>query len=215
MCISSKSGKLKQPPVVSANTGGNVTPRRLFIFDRSSGTRYLVDTGADISVTPPTRKTNLTPTQLLLQASNGTRIETYGEKAVVLNVGLRQPIRRVFCVASVPYPIIGADLIHKWGLVVDLRRGCIIDPNTGAYSKGFYATAPITSITALNEAGKFTEALKEFPELLGNPSNRKAMKHSVKHIIPTTGPPCVKRVRQLCPERLKVTKEEFKLMVEL
>ncbi|XP_017467577.1 PREDICTED: uncharacterized protein LOC108359970 [Rhagoletis zephyria] len=148
-------------------------------------------TGTDISVTSAPRKTSLTPPQLLLQVENCTRIESYGEKAVVLNVALRQPIRSIFCVANVPYPNIVADLIHTYEIIVELRRGCMIDPNTGSQSKGSYATAQITTIIALNEAGKFTEALKEFPELLGNPSNRTAKKHSVKHFISITGPPCV------------------------
>ncbi|XP_036342393.1 uncharacterized protein LOC118751772 [Rhagoletis pomonella] len=209
------SRKLKQASVASVTTGGKTNPRRLLIFDRTTGTKYLVDTGADISVTPPHRTSQLTPTQLRLQAANGTVIDTYGDKPLELDIWLRRPIRWILCIANVPYPIIAADLIHEYGLLVDLRRGCIIDPNSGSRSTSSYATAPITAITSLHETNKFTSTLRDVPELLGNPSNRTASKHSVKHYIPTTGPPCVQRVRQLRAECLKVAEEEFRLMVEL
>lgn len=215
MHLDTEPGKQQQPPVDSATTGGKAGPRRLFIYDRVSGTKYLVDTGADISVTPPSRADKSSPTPLLLHAANGSKIETFGEKSLTLNIGLRRPIRWIFCIAKVPYPIIGADLLHQYGLIVDLRRGSITDPSTGSRSVCSYATAPITSITAVTETSKFTQILKDFPELLGNPSNLTSAKHSVRHYIPTTGPPCVQRVRQLCPERLKVAKQEFQLMVEL
>ncbi|XP_054745681.1 uncharacterized protein LOC129250063 [Anastrepha obliqua] len=198
-----------------ADTGGKSIPRRLFVYDRTTSTKFLVDTSADISVTPPSRQDQTTPTQFRLQAANGSKIETYGEKVIVLNIGLQRPIRWIFRIAKLPYPIIGADLIHALGLIVDIKRGHLIDPNSDSHSIESYATAPVTTITALTQTNKFTAILKAFPELLGNPSNLTASKHSVKHFIPTTGPPCVQRVRQLCPERLKVAKREFELMVEL
>ena len=58
MYLARKSGKHQRPPVDSAATGGSVKPRRLFIFDRVSGTKYLVGTGLDVSVRPPINDKN-------------------------------------------------------------------------------------------------------------------------------------------------------------
>ncbi|XP_053955148.1 uncharacterized protein LOC128861212 [Anastrepha ludens] len=138
---STSTWKRQSPPVDTADTGGKSIPRRLFVYDRTTGTKFLVDTGADISVTPPSRQDQTTPTQFHLQAANGSKIETYGEKVIVLNIGLQRPIRWIFRIAKVPYPIIGADLIHALGLIADLKRGHLIDPNSDSHSIGSYATA--------------------------------------------------------------------------
>lgn len=215
MYLETGSGKCKQPSVISATAGGNKIPRRLFIYDKKTGTKFLVDTGADVSVIPASRADRAGIQTLQLYAANGSKIKTFGERALTLNVGLRRPIHWSFCVADVPYAILGADAIHKYGLVVDLKRGRVTDPTTGCESVGYFAPAPVTSVTTISENTRFTAILKRFPELMGSPSNRSAAKHEVRHYISTTGPPSVERVRRLCAERLKIAKEEFRLMIEL
>lgn len=113
-----------------------------------------------------------------------------------------------------PYPIIGADLIHKFGLIVDLRQDTLTDPDTGLQTSGTLSYTHINSITAIISNSKYTDMLKEYPELLGTPSNLTVAKHSVRHHIETFGPPCAQRVRPLRPERLKQAKAEFELMLE-
>lgn len=165
--------------------GGNKTPRRLFVFDRTTGAKFLVDTGADISVTPAARDDKTVNSKFQLYAANSSQIRTFGERALTLNIGLRRPIQWSFCIADVPYSIIGADLLHKYGLIIDLKRGLITDPITGCRSTGLFAPAPICSITTVSNNSKYTSILKGFPELLGSPSNRTAAKHSIKHYITT------------------------------
>lgn len=52
-------------------------------------------------------------------------------------------------------------------------------------------------------------------ELLLSPVNRTATKHSVEYFIAITGQLDTQSVQQLYPERLRIAKDEFKLMGEL
>lgn len=54
--------------------------RLFYVKDANSGYLFLVDTGAQVSVIPPTANMANKATSYNLQAANGSRIETYGEK---------------------------------------------------------------------------------------------------------------------------------------
>lgn len=51
-----------------------------------------------------------------LNATNGSRITTYGLRVLELNFGLRRPIKWVFRVVDVLYSTIGVDLTHHLSL---------------------------------------------------------------------------------------------------
>jgi len=60
------------------------------VHDKSSNIRFLVDTGAEVSVIPATQLDHSPPASLLtLQAVDSTRIHTYGLRSCTLNIGLR------------------------------------------------------------------------------------------------------------------------------
>ncbi|XP_034944343.1 uncharacterized protein [Chelonus insularis] len=147
-----------------------------------------MDTGAQVSVIPPAHSDKKQPTGQFLYTANQEVIQVFGEKALTLNLGLRRPINWIFTIADLPHPIIGADLMYKYNIAVDLSHSKIIDTSTGAESS-------------------------EFLGLLGNSFNNASKKHSVKHYIPTTGSPYSCRARPLRPERLKQAKAEFQLMI--
>ena len=94
--------------MVTSVTG--LQPSRLFyVTDNHTGLRFLVDTGAEISVIPPfaADRTHLKDS-LSLQAVNNTPIATYGNRLLTLNIGLRRKFQWVFIVADVKNPILGA-----------------------------------------------------------------------------------------------------------
>ncbi|XP_062889690.1 uncharacterized protein LOC134338085 [Mobula hypostoma] len=72
-----------QPPLMATVAGHQ--DRLLYVWDKQSGRRFLVDTGAEISVLPPTsydtRNREPGPT---LRAANGSTIRTYGTRTVRL-----------------------------------------------------------------------------------------------------------------------------------
>ncbi|KAK5648403.1 hypothetical protein RI129_003295 [Pyrocoelia pectoralis] len=86
--------------------------RRLYTIDHNSGYRFLIDSGADVSVTPPSSDKTHPSSDKTLFAANGTPIVTFGEKLLQLDIGLRRNFSWVFIVAQVQQPILGADFCH-------------------------------------------------------------------------------------------------------
>lgn len=215
MFLGREPGKLPKPSIDATATDGETKSRRLFLHDKSTKSSVLINTGAEISVIPPSLYDLKNATSHILYSVNQEPIRTYGERMVTMNLGLRRPIKWAFCIADVPYPIIGADLLGNYGFVVDIKQGLLIDPETEAKAKGTFSNVFMQSISAVNFNNKFADILKGFPELLGNPSNSIAAKNPVRHHIKTTGPPCAQRVRQLRPELLKKAKEEFQIMLDM
>uniref|UniRef100_A0A1X7VY68 Uncharacterized protein n=1 Tax=Amphimedon queenslandica TaxID=400682 RepID=A0A1X7VY68_AMPQE len=68
--------------------------------------------------------------KLTLQAANGTCITTYGKRSLTLDLGLRRSFQWVFIVADVAVPILGADFLRHFGLVVDMSQYCPSDQET-------------------------------------------------------------------------------------
>lgn len=104
---------------------------RIHITDNISHHRFLIDTGAEISVIPPNTKERLNPSpSRKLSAANGTQIATYGQKTLSLDLGLERKFSWTFVVADVSTPIIGADFLEFYDLLADAKRKRLIDNST-------------------------------------------------------------------------------------
>lgn len=102
---------------------GNAHSSRLVILDKANCIRYLVDTGADVSVIPKKlTKGKIAVSGFKLYAANHTPIATYGIKLVKVDLGLRRKLDWVFFIADVKQPILGADFLAHYGLLVDLKQ---------------------------------------------------------------------------------------------
>ena len=116
------------------------------IRDSISNMRFLVDTGAEVSIIPPTRMECSRPhTTFSLQAVDGSRITTYCVCSCTLNIGLRRAFRWVFIVANVTRAIIGADFLHHFGLNVDIRHRTLADSTTLLHVCGLSSDTPTGS----------------------------------------------------------------------
>jgi len=114
-----------------AASGEQGTTRRLHITDRETRQDFLVDTGADLCVYPRKYiREPRTKSTYELAAANGTTIYTYGQKTLTLNLGLRRPFTWQFVIADIAKPIIGADFLSHFDLVVDLKNRRLIDQVT-------------------------------------------------------------------------------------
>ena len=82
----------------------------------------LADTGAEVSVIPPSTDRRNRRVTLNLQAVNDTPRATYGNRLLTINIGLRQNFQWIFIVADVKQPIIGADFLRHYKLLVDIAR---------------------------------------------------------------------------------------------
>ena len=124
-------GKCQSGPTVASATAGPLDPQ-LFITDVNTGRRFLVDTGAQVSVIPPTwferHQIQCAPPPPL-QAANGTSITTYGSRNVSLRFNETTYDARVI-IADVKHPWLGADVFRRHNLLVDLNGQRLIEADT-------------------------------------------------------------------------------------
>ncbi|GFX35425.1 retrovirus-related Pol polyprotein from transposon 297 [Trichonephila clavipes] len=103
---------------------------RLFLLDRKSGQKFLIDSGSEICVIPPSPAMNKSPqSNFSLFAANNTKIPAYGMVRKELNLGLRRPFIWTFIIADVSSPIIGADFLKHFNLLIDLKKKDLSNPS--------------------------------------------------------------------------------------
>jgi cleavage and polyadenylation specificity factor subunit 1 len=165
-----------------------------------------------VSVIPNTSKT--TPVNFCLYAANNTKIPTYGQELIEVNLNLRRSFKWEFIIADVKRPIIGSDFLAHFGLLIDLRNRCLIDPLTKLTTKGQAIQGIFTTIKTISNALPVHKILNEFPNLTRpRPFNSKVT-HSTYHYIDTSGPPVFAKPRRLHPAQLTAAKREFQYMLE-
>ena len=212
-------GKRTSQRIAATNSPGPTSKSRLFyVPDSTTGHKFLIDTGAEVSVIPPQpedRKRG--PTPFTLVACNKSPIKTYGMRSITLSLGLRRTFRWVFVVAEVESPILGVDFLHYFGFLVDVRHCRLIDSITNLQVKGFSTNVtPVSpSFAKISPLSPYHILLDKFPSITQPSYLESAVKHSVTHHIETRGPPTVARPRRLAPDRLNIAKQEFDHMLQL
>lgn len=209
-------GKRKGQSVMAADDCPSTG--RLFVTDSRSKTVFLVDTGSDLCVFPRTMlKNRHVKTDLVLSAANGTVINTYGFVNFILNLGLRRDYAWRFIVADVTRAIIGVDFLSHYGLVVDVRNQRLIDGNTSLATPALLArkAEDVTSVKVMSGSSTYHTILEHYPEITHPPGIHRTPTHSTVHHIRTTpGPPVSSTPRRLAPDKLKIAKAEFDLMLK-
>lgn len=207
-------GKLIKESIEATDGSGSNTCR-LFVTDRTSKQTFLIDSGAEISVIPP-HKSCKKPTSIKLFAANNTQINTYGNIRLFMDLGLRRKFEWVFVIADVTRPILGADFLKKYGLLVDVKRKKLVDSLTSLAAIASYTNTPstlISSISNFNIEPKFFSLLKEFSNLTRPNLESHCEHHDVLHYIETSGSPVYNKPRRLAPDKLKIAKKEFETML--
>lgn len=161
-------------------------------------------------------KARVTKTDYSLSAANGTSIATYGPIALSLNFGLRRMFKWTFTIADVDRPIIGADFLSYFGLLVDIRHQKLADPQTALCVIGQSVREEIApSLRIITGTSAYHKLLSRFPDIVRPSGVKREVKHQVTHHIETTpGPPVFSRHRRLPPDRLKLAKAEFELWLQ-
>ncbi|BHF62239.1 hypothetical protein SprV_0200522000 [Sparganum proliferum] len=215
----SKRVKLVNPKVCAANPPDGSNPGRTFyVRDTRSGRRFLVDTGAQLSVIPPTPADRRCPNPgLFLQAVNTSPITTFGTCSLSLDIGLRRLFPWIFVVADVPTAILGADFLAAFDLLVDCRQLRLHDRATTLTVKGFPPSSASNQLSVLdpNPDCPFRRLLAKYPTLTKPHFSDTSFPHDIVHHIKTTGPPVFSRPRRLAPARLAAAKAEFDHMLQL
>lgn len=209
-------GKRHREPL-TATSDSRLSPSRLFfVQDSICGLRFLVDTGAEVSVLPACSIDKNYGPIMQLQAVNGSKIDVYLRRSVTLNIGLRRTFRWIFLVSSVSHAILGADFLAHYGLLVDMAKKQILDSTTGSKVSGVVSSIESFAFTLRHAVPEpYAALLDEFPSLTIAPDWTKPVCHNVEHHIITRGPPCHASPRRLAPEKLTIAKNEFEHMLEI
>lgn len=99
----------------------------LYACDKNSYLQFLVDTEAEVSLIPASREDKLLPTSGTLEAANFP-INIYGECPLILlfrGVSHAKMIR-VFLIADVQQPILGAEFLSYHGFTVVLGHRSLV-----------------------------------------------------------------------------------------
>ena len=210
-------GKRAGRPLVATGGAGQTPSRLLFLMEANSGRRFLIDTGAEVSVIPPSPTERKHKQDCLgLRAVNGSSITTFGTRSLTLDLGLRRVFRWIFVIADTHMPIIGADFLREHGLLVDMKHRRLVDTKTNLQTQG-----TISHVVSLRPAlhlqqhnTEYDALLAEFPSVTKPCLPPQPAKHTVTHHIHTTGPPVHAKARRLPPDRLRIAKQEFEHMME-
>ena len=157
--------KLPDRPLTAASVSSPHTSRLFYVTDKGTGTRYLVDTGSEVSVIPPSPSDHTHASdQLTLLAVNNTHITTYGTRSLTLNLSLRRKFQWIFIIASVQKPIIGADFLRHFGLLVDMSKRQLTDSSTLLRIHGIATqdSSPSPYITPKNPDSPYLKLLSHF-----------------------------------------------------
>ena len=192
----------------------------IHVTDPLTRHRFLIDTGAEVSVLPATSADRRRPSQPehTLRAVNGSSIASFGTRSLTVSLGLRRRFQFVFVIADVEQPIIGADFLHHHRLTVDLQARRIMDSVTQLSSPANIAhvshfTSPSINLTSVPDSVK--NILSSFPDLTRPYTATMPAKHTVEHHLSTKGPPVHARARRLAPDRLAAAKAEFEHMMDM
>jgi len=115
---------------------------------------FLIDTRSDVSVLPRSWSLkNKRDVNINLYAANGTIIKIYGERTLELDLNL---CRNLICkfVTDVSQPILGADFLHQYSILVDIRNRRIVDEITNLETIGRVIRNEANSIFTINNALK-------------------------------------------------------------
>ena len=208
-------GKRQGRSSIVAQAAGRVEGL-FFLYDTISKRRFLVDTGAEVSVIPATGLDKRTKRSgSLLLAANGTSIRSYGTRTLSLRFD-SNTYRWNFVIADVSRPLLGADFLRFNSLLVDLKKKRLVDATTyqSARLRSTKAIVPHLDAIAFSN-DPYNLLLANFPEITTPNFIQSPTRHGVQHFITTKGPPVHARARRLPPDKLAIAKAEFDRMEKM
>lgn len=170
-----------------------------------------MDTGAQRSILP--HQSTAPPTGPILNTADNTTIPAWGTRDLQLHIG-SQHFKFNFVLAKVSYPILGADFLSHFHLIVDVHRRQVISSKTliPLISSCFHPT-PSPLIAQLHSVPpEVRDLVTAFPTVFSTTISNHQPQHGVQHHISTSGPPIFASARRLPPDRLTTAKAEFDKM---
>jgi hypothetical protein len=149
-----------------------------------------------------------------LCVANGTTIPTYGWLPLSLNLGLRRDFIWRFVVADVTQPLIGADFLSNYGLLVDSKYKRLLDGVTSLSAPAQAANSRIPGVKVVSASTPVDNILSEFQDITRSTGvQREVLQNTVHHNRTTPGPSVACRPRRLAPDRLAIAKAQIDAML--
>jgi len=129
-------------------------------------------------------------------------LHSYGTRSLTLNLGLRCNFHWAFIIAGVCEHIIGADFLHHFSILVDIKHHQLSDRLTQLTIQGIITsdTSVSLSLTPREPDNTHVALLRDFPSVTLPHISDCPVKRMVTYHILTTGPPISARPRRLAPE---------------
>jgi hypothetical protein len=207
--------RLHTPGKLGSRRGVNSLGGLTFLTDSLSNTRFLVDTGAAVSVLPYTGSHSSATASRgpALAGADGASIKSWGKtyKSVCFGGCLFQDVP--FVQAAVNKPILGAGFFSQHKLLVDTAGNRVLDAATllplGEPS-GSRDTGLVAALSAVPPPVR--SLLAEFPSVVGDGSDTPRPLHGVQHTVETKGRPLFAKSRRLDPDKLRTAEKEFRAL---
>ncbi|RTG85377.1 uncharacterized protein DC041_0008133 [Schistosoma bovis] len=170
--------------MVATNVSDHAPTCLFHVLDKTSRYKFLVDTGAEVSVIPLTlaNKPIAKSGKYTVRAANKTKIKTFGEQSLTLDLGIRRHLTWVFIIANVRHPILGADFLSFYNLMVDVKRRKLVDSCTKLQVKGTQSDHHIHSIKVDNQVNDiFASILPTLPKMTKTDYSENSTQRSAVH----------------------------------
>ena len=173
---------------VSSNN--NSRAKVLYLMDKCSGTHYLIDTGAGLSMLPPEDINRPHKGKGKdLRATNGSEIAMYGERAVEMEFGLGRTYNLVFHVTDVTMPVLGIDFLAACKFNINVHNASVNEKYTNVSIRANSTNINnVNYILSILPRSSYLQLRNEFPALLSDKPIHPP-KHNIVHRIRTTGGP--------------------------
>ena len=186
---------------------GSSSSSLLYLHDSLSNRRFLVDSGASISVFPAPPSTTVSGVKLL--TADGSTVSCSGSRIIPLKFG-SSSFQWLFQLAPVAVPILGADFLLHHQLLVDVagRRVFKESPSSSCVLDACESSSSPPRACLIAAPKCVSELLAEFPDVLSSDGFEvSSPRHDVRHhILTNPGPPVFAKARRLDPVKLAAAK---------
>ena len=213
-----EGGKLASRPLqTSAAAGPHLSS--IAVRDKLSDKLFLIDSGADLSLLPPTdadRARGAVHDGRPLMAVNGSKVNSYGRKKVTVQLH-GYSFDWEFTIADTHCRLLGADFLRAHSLLPNLTNPGLFSATQGYVIPCQRCTDEVNVriFRAAPSVDEFQQLLAGRTELTTPKFSAKAPAHGVELHIPTEGPPVFAQSRRLSPEKLQAAKREFEALEQM
>merc|ERR1712026_127309 len=188
----------------------------LFVRDRDTGRRFLVDGGSAVTLWPQSKPSRGSrPANITLTSASGNEIPTFGTTTREINLGGRLFTHQFIC-ARVKQPILGRDFLADNRLVENYAGRFLTQIQTDLFIPADNQTRPTDSVNHVQVDRKVKQLFREFPQVTRVSSSGYSTlrpQHGIQHEIHTDGAqPSRARARPLFGKKLAAAKREFHAM---